>query len=262
MSNFIQLSWQSNDNIAVVTLKRPESLNALNRQLLEELRAVAFDLASNRGIRAVVFTGAGDKAFCAGADLKERKDMSLDDTRKFVSLISDVFTQIAKLPMPTIAAINGVAFGGGLELALACDMRVMQAGKEVGLTECALGIIPGAGGTQRLPRLVGEAKAKELIFSARRVGADEAAAIGLVNRVAGQDETAFDIALELAKQIAKCAPLSVRSAKEAIDQGAGRQLEDGLKIEARCYEAIVTSEDRAEGLKAFAEKRTPSFLGR
>lgn len=252
---------QHSDSILIIELNRPESLNALNRQVLMELHSVLAEATRDQSLRAIVFTGAGDKAFCAGADLKERKDMTLEETRAFVALIGTTFSQIAALPMATVAAINGVAFGGGLELALACDLRVFEQGKEVGLTECALGIIPGAGGTQRLPRLVGVAKAKELILAARRVGSEEALSLGLVNRVAKEGQKALEVALGLAEQIAKCAPLSVRAAKHAIDQGASLSLAEGLALEAEAYESIVTTKDRLEGLAAFAEKRAPNYVG-
>ena len=232
-------------HIVTLTLNREASLNALNRDLLEALQAQLTILSSDTDLRVLILTGAGERAFCAGADLKERLTMSLEETESFVQLISAVADEIAEFPVPMIAAINGVAFGGGLEIALACDLRVMHEKAQVGLTECALGIIPGAGGTQRLPKLVGVAKAKEMIFSAKRISADEALSIGLVNGI-GLEQVKI-----LAQQIASCAPLSVKAAKKAIDQGD----------EAGCYRAILHTNDRLEGLKAFSEKRKPIYSG-
>lgn len=239
-----QLVLLSRDqHVVTLTLNREAFLNALNRDLLEALQAQLTILSADPTLRVLILSGAGERAFCAGADLKERLTMSLEETESFVQLISAVADEIAQFPVPTIAAINGVAFGGGLELALACDLRVMHEKAQVGLTECALGIIPGAGGTQRLPKMVGVAKAKEMIFSAKRISADEALNIGLVNAI-GLEQTNI-----LAEQIVVCAPLSVKAAKKAIDQGD----------EASCYRSILHTSDRLEGLRAFSEKRKPIY---
>lgn len=247
-------------HVLAVGLNRPESLNALNREMLLCLGDILDKLSGDKETRAVVFYGAGDKAFCAGADLKERKDMPLSEVPKFVKLIGQSMEKIAQLPMPSIAAINGVAFGGGLELALACDMRVMQSDTKIGLTECSLGIIPGAGGTQRLARIVGLSKAKELIFGALRIGAQEAFSCGLINYIS-TEKSAFSDAVELAKKVAANAPLSVRAAKKAIDEGWDLPLNEGLRLENKCYQSILHTQDRLEALKAFAEKRAPQFKG-
>jgi enoyl-CoA hydratase/carnithine racemase len=243
-----------------LTLNRPEALNAFDRPLLGRLGAEVAAIRSDRTVRCLIVTGAGAKAFSAGADLKERRGMTLEETRQYVHLIRTTFDAVARLPFPTIAAINGVAFGGGMELALACDLRLMAEPAEVGLTEVAVGIMPGAGGTQRLPRLVGPTRAKDMIFTARRIGAVEAERIGLVNAVVPAERLAA-AALELAQRVAAQAPLAVRQAKHAIDAGLDVGLASGLDIEAVAYSRLVTTQDRVEGLAAFAEKRKPIYRG-
>lgn len=247
--------------IAIWTLDRPDRMNALSRAAVRELGRLAREAAADAGLRAVILTGAGDKAFCAGADLKERRSMDEDDVRDFLPLYRASFGEIDRLPVPVIAALNGVAFGGGLELALACDFRVMARGTKIGLTETSLGIIPGAGGTQRLTRIVGEAKAKELIVFARRLEAEEALAIGLVTRVAAEGQSALDAALELAAPLADAAPIAIAAALDAIDGAFDLPLEAGLSLEQRCYERTLASKDRVEAITAFAEKRKPVFRG-
>jgi enoyl-CoA hydratase/carnithine racemase len=246
------------NQIATVTLNRPKQLNALNWPLLLQLQKEVLMLKNDPSLRAVIFTGNG-KVFCAGADLKERQKMTLEETRQFIRLIGAIFSSIAGMSIPTIAAMQGSAFGGGLELAIACDMRVAQSQAMIGLTECAWGIIPGAGGTQRLTQLVGVAKAKELILSAQKINASEAKAIGLVNHA---ESSAMEAAKRLALAITKCAPLSVRAAKKAIVLGSFLDYEEGLELEKHCYESILHSQDRIEGLAAFAEKRLPTYSGR
>lgn len=249
--------------VARVTLERPEVRNALSFDTLVRLREVVASLAGDDAVRVVVVTGAGDKAFCAGADLKERAGFTLEKTTEFVHLIGDVLGEVAALPQPTIAALQGGAFGGGLELALACDLRVAARGVSMGLTETALAIIPGAGGTQRLTACVGAARAKELILSARRVDADDALAMGLVNDVV-EARALGERVRALAGAIARCGPLAVRAAKEAIDLGqSGRPLGERLERERELYlERVLHSEDRLEALAAFREKREPRFQGR
>jgi methylglutaconyl-CoA hydratase len=246
---------------AWVTLNRPAAMNALSRGLVGELRAAVRALRGEPWVRAIVVTGAGDKSFCAGADLKERRTMSLDDTRAFLTELGAALDELARFPAPVIAAMNGVAFGGGLELALACDLRLAADGIEMGLLETRLGIIPGAGGTQRLPRVAGMAIAKELIFTGRRITAARAAELGIVTRVVPLAELAA-VAETLAAEIAECAPLAVAAAKRAIDDGAALALGEALALERASYETILTSEDRNEGLAAFAEKRRPKFAGK
>lgn len=249
------------DGITIVTLNRTEAANALSKQMLLDLKTVVNDLRNNREVRVIILTGAGEKAFCAGADLKERKTMTENEVRQAVRSIGEAVNDIAALPQPVIAALNGVAFGGGLELALACDIRVGSLETKVGLTETSLGIIPGAGGTQRLPRLIGVGKAKELIYSAKRLTAEEAGAIGILEYVVPREKL-LDKALEIATSIAKNAPLALIQAKTAINNGLEVDLNTGLKIEELAYNELLPTEDRLEGLRAFAEKRAPQYTGK
>ncbi|ACY16095.1 enoyl-CoA hydratase-related protein [Haliangium ochraceum] len=244
-----------------VTLNRPAARNALSLAVNRDLRALAGELGRDPEVRAVVLTGAGDKAFCAGADLKERKGVSAADTPPYIDAISGAIDAWARLPRPTIALMNGHAFGGGLELALACDFRIAAASAQMALTEVRLGIMPGAGGSQRLPRLIGVARAKELILLGRRVTAARAAEIGLVTQVAPAEELGT-AAEALLTDLAACAPRSVEMAKEAIDRGVEVGIDEGLRIERACYEVTLFTEDRDEGLRAFAEGRAPNYRGR
>jgi enoyl-CoA hydratase/carnithine racemase len=248
--------------IELWTLDRPERSNALSEATVRRLGALAREAAADEAVRAVVLTGKGGKAFCAGADLKERAGMSEEAIRDFLALYRTVFRFIDELPKPVIAAIDGVAYGGGLELALACDLRVIGPGARVGLTEVSLAIVPGAGGTQRLTRLVGEAKAKELLLFSKRLDAAEALALGLVNEVAPEGRTALDLALEWAERLAEAPPIAVAAALEAVDAATRLPLDAGLVHELRCYERTLVSEDRREALAAFAEKRPPRYHGR
>jgi enoyl-CoA hydratase/carnithine racemase len=247
--------------VVTLTIQRPQVMNCLSFPTLKRLRSLFYELAQDLSVRAIVITGAGDKAFCAGADLKERKLMPLERVPLFVKNIRRTMDDLAELPQPTIGAINGVAFGGGMELLLACDLRIAASHAQLGLTETSLANIPGAGGTQRLPRLIGRARAKDLILTARRIDALEAERIGLVNRVVPAAEL-MQSALELAQQIAENGPVAVRAAKAAIDEGGEQALADGLLTEARCYERVLPTQDRLEALAAFAEKRKPNFSGR
>ncbi len=247
--------------IGLITLNRPEAANAMSIQLLTDLNECLDEVAKNREIRVVLITGSGDKAFCAGADLKERKNMNEQQVRETVRLIGSTVNRVEALPQPVIAVLNGVAFGGGLELALACDLRIASSEAKMGLTEVSLGIIPGAGGTQRLPRLIGLGKAKELIYTARRITASEALEINLINEVV-EKEDLLKRATELAREIAKNAPLSLIQAKIAINKGIEVDLTTGLKIEELAYNELLYTEDRMEGLVAFQEKRQPQYVGR
>ncbi|REJ29998.1 MAG: enoyl-CoA hydratase [Caldibacillus debilis] len=248
------------NQIAVVTLNRPETLNALNFGMLEELERTVERLRYDRNVRIVIFTGAGEKAFSAGADLKERKNLTDDEVRRNVNKTRTLFQRISELPKPTIAAVNGYAFGGGFELMLACDLRIAAKTAVMGLTETSLAIIPGAGGTQRLPRLIGEARAKELIFAARKITAEEAYLYGILNKIAEPDEL-MDVCFQLAGEILQNGPLAVQQAKMAIRLGMDVDLKTGLAIEEEAYEKVLTTKDRIEALRAFAEKRKPNFSG-
>jgi enoyl-CoA hydratase/carnithine racemase len=245
---------------AWVVLNRPDAANALSRALVDELGVAVGKLAGDATLRAVVITGVG-KAFCAGADLKERIDMPPDEVRVFLDELGATLNELAALPCPVIAALNGAAFGGGLELALACDIRIAVENAAMGLVEARLGIIPGAGGTQRLSRLIGVARAKELILTGRRIDAGIACDMGLIAKVvpAAELEAATD---DLVDEIAACAPLAIAQAKAAIDGGIALSLPGGLALEKRCYEVVLASADRDEGLRAFAEKRRPVFQGK
>ena len=251
---------QREGDIVTVVINRPEVLNCLSFPTLKRFRRVCFDLAQDLSIRAVLITGAGEKAFCAGADLKERRGMPAELVPSFVRNIRRLMDDVESLPQPTIALVSGFAFGGGTELLLACDLRVAAPHAQLGLTETSLAIIPGAGGTQRLPRLIGKARAKELILTARRVDAREAEGLGLVNRVAPEGGLR-EVGLELAHAIAANGPVAVRAAKRAIDKGCELPLSEGLEVEAACYGETLPTQDRLEALTAFAEKRKPRFVG-
>jgi methylglutaconyl-CoA hydratase len=254
------LKIERKNGVVWVTLNRPEARNALSRQLNFELSEIASDLDQEDDAGPIVITGAGE-AFCAGADLKERKDITAEDTGAYVDAISRAIGMWAGLRRPTIAAMNGAAFGGGLELALACDLRVLVEGAEVGLTEVRLGIMPAAGGTQRLPRLIGVARAKELIMLGRRISATTALAYGVVNQVV--PGAGLRPAVEaLLAELAACAPVSVSLAKQAIERGMDGGINQGLEIERELYDITLQTADRNEGLAAFAEKRAPKFVGR
>lgn len=259
MTDFISLSHDG--FISTLTIDRAEVRNAMSTQVIKQLKLAISDVHKDDKLRALIITGAGDKAFSAGADLKERREMSEPETLAFVRAIQGCFQQIAELPMPVIAAINGDAFGGGLELALACDIRVIAKTATIGLVETSLGIIPGAGGTQRLPRIVGLSAAMDLIFTSRRLGAMEALSLGLVNYVADDAEATRRESFALATRIANNAPLAIRAAKEALVASADLGIPEGLVTELASYHEILESEDRREGLKAFQEKRLPQFRG-
>jgi enoyl-CoA hydratase/carnithine racemase len=249
------------DAVAVLKLNRPEVMNSFNFAMLRELRDLVERLHWDREVRVVIITGVGDKAFCAGADLKERATLGEDQVRQFIYTIRNLFTSIEFMNKPVIAAVNGVALGGGTELALACDIRVAAESATMGLTETRLAIIPGAGGTQRLPRLVGRGKAKELIFTGRRVDAGEALEIGLVNKVAPAEKL-LDECLGMASMICEAGPVAIGQAKYAINYGLEVDLHSGLAIESNAYWVTIPTEDRLEGLTAFREKRKPVYKGR
>ncbi|PYF05974.1 enoyl-CoA hydratase [Ureibacillus chungkukjangi] len=259
MTKFVKVEVQ--DGVALIMFTRAEAANSLSIQLLHEINETLEAIHYDRSIRAVIVTGDGDKAFCAGADLKERKGMNEEETRKTIALIGRTVNHFEAIAQPVIAAINGVAFGGGLELALACDIRMASSTAKLGLTETALGIIPGAGGTQRLPRLIGIGKAKELIYTARRLSAEEAYRYGIIEYIV-EPQDLLKQAKELALEIGKNAPLSLVQAKTAINQGMQTDISTGLQIESLAYSRLLHTEDRLEGLKAFQEKRSPVYRGK
>jgi methylglutaconyl-CoA hydratase len=246
---------------AWVTLNRPAAANSLSREVNERLEEVAVALDEHDDVRTVVITGAGEKVFCAGADLKERRGVSAEEAGGYVTAIAGAIAAWADMRKPTICALNGSAYGGGLELALACDFRILVEGAELALTEVKLGIMPGGGGTQRLPRLIGEARAKEMILLGRRVNAARSLEIGLVHQLVAR--AGFEAAVQaLVAELATCAPLSVTSAKVAIERGYGKSIQEALHIERECYDLTLFSQDRNEGLAAFAEGRPPRYQGR
>jgi enoyl-CoA hydratase/carnithine racemase len=249
------------DRVAVLTLNRPEVMNSFNFPMLLALKERVEALHFDPEVRVVIIAGAGPKAFCAGADLKERATMSEMQVREFIFTIRNLFTFIEYLNKPVIAAVNGIALGGGTELALACDIRIASATASLGLTETRLAIIPGAGGTQRLPRLIGRGKAKELIFTGRRVDAQEALQIGLVNKVC-PPESLLEECRAMAGMICAAGPIAIQQAKYAINYGLEADLHTGLAIESNAYWVTIPSEDRLEGLRAFGEKRQPVYKGK
>jgi enoyl-CoA hydratase/carnithine racemase len=256
------MEWivEERGDIEVWTIDGEARRNSITRAMLAGLIAELRRAEQRRELRCVVVTGAGTRAFCAGADLKERARMSEADVHAFHRDLRAALHGIEASPKAFVAAINGAALGGGLELALACDLRVMSAAAEVGLPEVGLGIIPGGGATQRLPRAIGVARAKDLILTARRIDAVEALAFGLVTRAA-PPELLREAALEMASEVARNAPVSLRQAKRAIDGGFHLPLEEALDLENRMYQDCLATKDRVEALKAFAEKRRPNFSG-
>ena len=253
--------YETKDNIAYVTINRASMLNCFDYETLHRLQEVVDSISLDREVRAVIFTGAGDQAFSAGADLKERKTLNEMEVKRNVMAIRDAFQAIANLPQPTIAAVNGYAFGGGFELMIACDFSIAVEGVQMGLTETGWAIIPGAGGTQRLPRLVGEMRAKELIFTARKFTAEEGMNLGIILEVV-ERENLLSACEQLAFEMMKNGPVAIQQAKYAITQGMNTDLQTGLAIESKAYELIIPTEDRMEALHAFSEKRSPVFKGK
>ncbi len=256
------MEWIVEDRgeVEVWTIDGAPRRNSLTRAMLSALHGELRRAEGSRYLRCVVLTGAGDRAFCAGADLKERARMSEGEVHAFHHDLRAALRGIETSPKVFLAAVNGAALGGGLELALACDLRVMGEAAEVGLPEVGLGIIPGGGGTQRLARAIRVARAKDLVLTARRIGAAEALAWGLVSKVAPPERLVPE-ALAFAELVARNAPVSLRQAKRAIDDGFHLPLEEALDLENRMYQDCLKTRDRLEALKAFAEKRRPVFTG-
>jgi len=251
---------ENRDGVLIITLNRPASMNSLSRELLAALNKLVTEISVDKSIRVVVITGAGEKAFCSGADLKERATMTPLEVKQYIQMIRNTFTMVENLPQPVIAAVNGFAFGGGTELALASDIRIAAPNATMGLTETSLGIIPGAGGTQRLVRLIGKGKAKEMVFTAHRAKAEEALTVGLINQIASEGGL-IDAAMAMAEKIKKNAPIALEMAKYAINYGSEVDLGTGLAIESNCYAVTIPTKDRIEGLTAFREKRAPVYTG-
>lgn len=246
--------------IATIRLDRPP-MNAINAQLRQELQAAVVEATEDATIRAVVVYG-GEKVFAAGADIKEMVATSPADMAEWAAALSQTLRALERIPKPVVAAINGYALGGGCEIALACDWRVASAEAKLGQPEISIGVIPGAGGTQRLTRLVGPARAKDLILTGRMVDANEALAIGLVDQVVPAGESVYEAAVALVRRYADAPALAVQAAKQAIDEGQDLPLDRGLELETRLFVGLFGTADQVEGMTAFVEKRRPRFTGR
>ena len=256
-----ELSIIDRPPVRIVTIDGEARMNVLSRAIIAELADQARHAAADDRIRAVVLTGAGSRAFCAGANLKERRGWSEEDIRRWLGELHAKLREVERCPKPWIAAVNGLALGGGCELALACDLRVMDPAAQMGLTEVRIGIIPGGGGTVRLARVVGLGRARDLILTARRVEAEEALQIGLVNRISAAGDSVA-AAIALGNEIAANAPIAVAAAKAAIEEAWDLALDAALERERAHYDKALRSADRLEGLAAFAEKRPPRWSGK
>ncbi|KAL3640769.1 hypothetical protein CASFOL_015737 [Castilleja foliolosa] len=256
----LQKLTDSDSGILEVNLERPGTKNAIGKDMLWGLHHIFEAVNEDHTAKVMMICSSVPKVFCAGADLKERKTMSPYEVHDFVKSLRSTFSYLEALSIPTIAVIEGAALGGGLEMALSCDLRICGEDAVLGLPETGLAIIPGAGGTQRLPRLVGKSMAKELIFTSRKISGRNAFSMGLVNHCvpAGQ---ARSKALEIAREIKSKGPLAIRMAKRAIDGGSELDMTTGLELEEECYEQLLHTNDRLEGLAAFAEKRKPNYTG-
>jgi enoyl-CoA hydratase/carnithine racemase len=262
----VVLKERTEEGVLILTLNRPQAMNCMNFEMIETMKREIDESNFDKTIRVIIITGAdppeGKKAsFSAGADLIERRSLSEDQVRRFIATVRGTMISVENARVPVIAAINGYAFGGGTELALACDLRIASSNAVMGLTETSLAVIPGGGGTQRLPRIVGLSKAKELIYTARRIDAQEALSIGLVNQVV-TPENLMTAALSLAKEIAGNGPIAVQQAKFALNYGSEIALGVALPLESMAYEVTIPTDDRLEALAAFAEKRRPQFKGK
>jgi enoyl-CoA hydratase len=255
------LIYEKTDNIGVLTINRPDKLNAISNELTEELKQLLDEIEEDEELRIMVITGAGDKAFVAGADIKELVDRDALIGREVSRTRQHLFSRIENLPVPVIAVVNGYALGGGLELALACSIRICSENAQFGAPEVKLGIIPGDGGTQRLPRLVGLGRAMEMILTGDFIDAQEAYRIGLVNKIVPHEEL-MDSAMEMAKTIAQRPPLAVRYAKEAVNRSQEGDSVSGYALESYLHALTCVTEDKKEGVSAFLEKRKGDFKGK
>ncbi|MBM7867726.1 crotonase [Heliobacterium gestii] len=258
--DFQHLIYETAGSIAIVTINRPKALNALNRALLLELDQAFAAIADNRSIAAVIVTGAGEKSFVAGADIAEMSAFDLAEARAFSRLGQRAFQRIEELPQPVIAAVNGFALGGGCELAMACDFRIASVNARFGQPEVTLGVIPGFGGTQRLPRLVGQGMAAQLLYTGDMIGSDEALRIGLVNKVVPA-ESLIEEAKAIAGRIAGRGPLAVIAAKAALREGSNLDLNRAIAYEAELFASGFATADQKEGMAAFLQKRKAEFKG-
>ena len=249
---------QKEGNLAIVTINRPKALNALNSETLKDINTVVEDLEKDNNITCVILTGSGEKSFVAGADISEMKDLNEEQGKEFGVLGNKVFRRLEKLDKPVIAAISGFALGGGCELAMSCDIRIASEKAKFAQPEAGLGITPGFGGTQRLARLVGDGKAKELIYTCDMIKADEALRIGLVNKVVPL-ENLMDEAKAMAEKIMANAPIAVKLCKDAIGRGMQVSIDEGIMIEAEDFGKCFSTEDQVEGMTAFMERRAKNF---
>ncbi|MDT8900599.1 short-chain-enoyl-CoA hydratase [Anaeroselena agilis] len=261
MSDYQNLIFENQDGISVITINRPKALNALNADTMGELDRLADTLAKDPAVKVVIITGAGDKAFVAGADISYMQPLGAVEGREWAKFGQAVFNKIENLPQPVIAAVNGFALGGGCELAMACDIRIASEKAKFGQPESTLGIPPGFGGTQRLARLVGKGRAKELLFTADMIDAAEAYRIGLANKVVAPEEL-MDAAKAMAQKIMSRSPIGVRMCKVAINEGLDTDLETGVAYEAEVFGLCFATADQKEGMAAFLEKRKPNFTGK
>lgn len=248
--------YEERDSLAIIRLNRPEALNALSFEVIDAL-AELIDLVGDSSVRALLITGNGDRAFCAGADIKELRNRSLRDQHEVARKGQQLFDRISRLPMPSIAVINGYAFGGGLEMAMACTFRLATGNAKMGQPEIKLGLIPGYGGTQRLPRLIGESRAMDLILTGRNIDASEAFSMGLVNRIVEGDP--ITAAIEFADTFTTYSRPVLELARNAVQRALDVNIEEGLRVEADLSTLAFQTEDAEEGMAAFEEKRTPDF---
>ncbi len=258
---FTNLLFENQDGVGIITLNRPKALNALNQATLEELNQIADRLAQDTSVKVIIITGSGEKAFVGGADIPQMQPMSAMESRNFAKFGQGVFNKIENLPQPVIAAINGYALGGGCELAMACDIRVASDKAKFGQPEVTLGITPGFAGTQRLPRLIGKGRAKELLYTGDIIDANEAYRLGLVNKVVPAEEL-MPAVTALAQKILSRAPVAVQLCKAAVNEGLDTDLETGTAYEAEVFGLCFATADQKEGMGAFVEKRKAQFIGK
>jgi len=261
MSNYENILFEKENGIGIVTINRPKVLNALNAGTILELDRLFDEIARDDSIHAVIVTGSGEKAFVAGADIAEMASMSAIEGRNWGKLAQAVFNKLENLPQPVIAAVNGFALGGGCELAMACDIRIASEKAKFGQPEVSLGVIPGFAGTQRLPRLVGKGRAKELLFSGAMIDAAEAHRIGLANKVVPLEEL-IAAAREMAGMIMSRGPVAVQLCKAAVNEGLDMDLESGMAYEAEVFGLCFSTADQKEGMSAFLGKRKANFVGK
>ena len=261
MNEYQNLLLEKDNGIGIITLNRPKALNALNAATIYEMDSLLDTIASDDSIKIVIVTGSGEKAFVAGADILEMKSMSAIEGRNWGKLAQGVFNKLENLPQPVIAAVNGYALGGGCELAMACDIRIASEKAKFGQPEVTLGIIPGFGGTQRLSRLVGKGRAKELLFTADMIDADEAYRIGLVNKVVAAEEL-MAATKTLAVKIMSRGPVAVQLCKAAVNEGLDMDLQSGIAYEGEVFGLCFATVDQKEGMTAFVEKRKANFIGK